>query len=145
MEPLSILGVAGNAVQFIDFTAKLISQTIRIYRADPHKKDHEYHDLNQITLELQKFTVTSQRALAAPSQTLSSTDKDILRISEDCEGIANRLLDALGGLRSSKNTLWNSFVDALKTLWNERDIQALQQTLDTYRQQLTLHLLTSAR
>lgn len=151
MEPLSALGVASNVIQFVDFAGKLISRTIHIYRARTTRDDDEddHSHLERITRHLAEHNEAFKESLdmqqiSQPAK-LSSADRDILRICTECEQITTKLLTALDKLRSEKVTVWNSFVDALRAVWSEGDIQTLRQTLDSYRQQISLYLLASVR
>ncbi|KAH7371108.1 hypothetical protein BKA66DRAFT_424530 [Pyrenochaeta sp. MPI-SDFR-AT-0127] len=82
---------------------------------------------------------------SAKVATLSACDRDILRVCAGCQEIANELQAALTKLKSSKTTLWPSFLEALRTVWSQEEIQSLRQRLDSYRQQMTVLLLVSLR
>ncbi|KAJ4300045.1 hypothetical protein N0V90_005294 [Kalmusia sp. IMI 367209] len=146
MEPLTALSVASNVVQFIDFASKVINLTVNVYRAKPEGKLGEFYYLDKITNNFQthndmlKHTLRRRRGL-----NLSSTEKELIRICEDCGDINSKLLAALTRLKGSENELWSSFLGALKTVWSEAEIKNLRQALDGHRQQMTLHLLASLR
>jgi hypothetical protein len=163
MEPLTALGLASNVVQFVDFASKVISQTVKIYRTAPKGNDQDEHKiLENVTRDLVIYSESLKKSLesqtpnvargfrdtllpAAPPPVLSEADQEIVHICNDCKKISARLLAVLDKLRSSKITLWNSFLDALKTIWSEEEIQSLRQVLDTYRHQMSLYLLVSIR
>ncbi|KAF2122048.1 hypothetical protein BDV96DRAFT_482873, partial [Lophiotrema nucula] len=152
MEALVALGVASNVVQFVDFTAKLITRTTRIYRSTPKSKGagkDRSGDLEIITQAFEHYNrdLADSLSLHQESQDskLAKADKDILRICTDCTKLTAKLLSALNSLKSSKPTAWGSFVLALKTIWSESEIEDLRQTLDSYRQQLSLCLLVAVR
>lgn len=149
MEPLLALGVASNVVQFIDFTAKVLSRSVKIYRATQNGNgDGDATDLESLTIHFEghnRALTESLRRLQKDVEEISGPDKEILRMCAECEKLIANVLTTLRGLKASKATLWNSFVSALKTAWSENEIQALRQTLDSYRQQLTLYLLASVR
>jgi hypothetical protein len=156
MEALVAVGLASNVVQFVDFAGKIISQTIRIYREKPKDTDGDddeeethYSHLEAITSDLERFNANLKRSMVSgdglQAHELSSSDREILRMCGECNKITGSLLTALGKLRGTKKKLWSSFASALKTVWSESEIQALRQTLDSYRQQITLHVLASVR
>lgn len=58
MESLVALGLAANAVQFIDFTARVITQTHRIYRNKPQSRTYqEIEDLHQLSLRIIEYSL----------------------------------------------------------------------------------------
>ncbi|KAF2470468.1 uncharacterized protein BDR25DRAFT_35094 [Lindgomyces ingoldianus] len=150
MEPLSALGVAANVLQFVDFAGKLLSLTVRIHRArNKSNSKAESNILENITRDLTKHNETlkiSTNDLGDSYQSqLSLEDREIVRICTDCEQVAAKFLHTLAKLKNGKATAWASFVDALKTIWTESEVETLRQTLDSYRQQIQLYLLTSIR
>jgi hypothetical protein len=58
MESLIALGFAANVVQFTDFAARVVSQSIKIYRARAHSsEDHTVAtDLGELELQLATYT-----------------------------------------------------------------------------------------
>jgi hypothetical protein len=56
MEPLLALGLAANVVQFVDFTSKVLSQTVKIYRSKPDSEDvTSGADLHTIGLRVVRY------------------------------------------------------------------------------------------
>ncbi|KAF2681607.1 hypothetical protein K458DRAFT_391569 [Lentithecium fluviatile CBS 122367] len=155
MEALAAVGLASNVVQFVDFAGKIVSQTIRIYRERPRDPAIDDSDeeapsshLEKITSDLEQFNkhLTQSLDTCDPNPAkLSSSDKEIVRICRECQKITDSLLAALRKLRRTNKKLWSSFVAALRTVWSEGEINELRQTLDSYRQQITLHILASVR
>lgn len=149
MEPLTALSVASSVVQFVDFAGRVVTQTIKVYRTKPNHETDPHDNLEKITHDLASHNKALRDSLklqhdSAPAN-LSAVDTQIMRICRDSEAVITELLSALGRLRSSQTTLWSSFLDALKSIWNADQVEALRQTLDTYRQQISLYLLTSLR
>ena len=92
MEPLSALGVASSVVQFVDFATKVVSQTVRIYRAAQSK--HEHGDsLTLLTTQLEKYNWNMPKSLEAPhgSGGLSPEDGEILKVCTECTKISSKL------------------------------------------------------
>lgn len=149
MEPLTALSVASNVVQFVDFATRIVTRTVKVYRAEAIGEEDEYYRLDKITRDLQKYNDALKISLQSqdlPQFTnVSSANKEIIRICGDCESITFKLLADLKELRGSKVTLWSSFLQALKTIWSDAEVQTLRQTLDSYRQQMSLYLLASLR
>jgi Xaa-Pro aminopeptidase len=148
MEPLSALGVASNVVQFVDFASKVVSETARIYHGRARRDaEDERSELERVTNDLEDFNknLTSSLQSHRNQWQVSQEDKEIIRICADCAKISSKLLAALNTLNPSKVTVWKSFAAALRSIWSEGEIQALRQTLDSYRQQISLYLLAAVR
>jgi len=149
MDPLTALSVASNVVQFIDFTSKVINLTWNVYRSKPDDITGEFYYLTRITEDFQRHNHELKASLQQHSSTdqsrLLAADIELLQICEDCESINKKLLAALNRLKSSKDTVWKSFLHALRTIWGEAEIVGLRQVLEGYRQQMTLRLLGALR
>lgn len=148
MDPLSALGVASNVVQFVDFASKLVSETARIYRGRARRDAEDGRsELERVTNDLEGFNKDLASSLQSHRNQwrVSQEDKEIIRICADCGKISSKLLAALSSLNPSKATVWRSFAAALRSIWSEDEIQALRQTLDGYRQQISLYLLAAVR
>lgn len=201
MESLVALGLAANAVQFIDFTARVFAQTHRIYNSKPlNRTSQEIEDLHQLSLSIVEHSrlievhnsvrqVVDERALqkrftdpassAKPSgrnpltkamhtfKSLHTTpeelddnqdqlqasmvarfhdcDKQIIKICCACEEISQELQMIIKRLQTSKDLVWKSFMEALKSVWGEEKIQILRDRLREHRHQLTFLMTASAR
>lgn len=146
MEPLSALSIATAVVQFLDFAGTLVSGTWEISRSsfgDTEKNS----DLRYITESLQKHNEELRNCLnqsnVAP---FSSQDRDIEQLCRQCNEVADRLVTILNRVRShSKDSKWTSFRAALRTMWSQEEVDTLQKTLDSYRQQISMLILVSMR
>jgi hypothetical protein len=149
MEALTALGLATNVVQFVDFASKIVSQAVKIYRAQgTQDESNEHLTLEKLTSSFQSYNKalkSSLRHQESEASNLSVADKEILEICGQCEGLTRKLLTTLSELRSSKTNVWTSFVDALKIVWSDDEVQKLRQTLDSYRQQIALLMMVSVR
>jgi predicted phage tail protein len=209
MEAIAALGFAANIVQFVDFSTRVISQTVRVYRARSQSSiEQDATDLEEIGLrieryvaplefdaavkeylsgkpwiselsrkkankansawkrtkqpilqlhhvtherpELDDFTAEAHKLLKTTNAItrLSTSDKEIIRICIKCEEVASSLQQALSNLKDTsrlKTSLWNSFTEALKTVWGDEKLQGVKQQLADYRQQMTSLLLVSVR
>jgi hypothetical protein len=149
LDPVSAVGVASAVVQFVDFSSKLISGTIKIYRVkqENRKDDEDYDDLQDLTESLVNINSRIQDSLSTvQGKSLSTQDQEIARLCRECNQVANELLTGLKRLKSSsKSQFWASFVQALKTVWSESEIESLGKTLDSFRSQISMHTLVSMR
>tara|TARA_R110002003_G_scaffold45_20_gene3675 strand:- start:45298 stop:45954 length:657 start_codon:yes stop_codon:yes gene_type:complete len=209
MEAIAALGFAANIVQFVDFSTRVISQTVRVYRARSQSSiEQDATDLEEIGLrieryvaplefdaavkeylsgkpwiselsrkkanqansawkrtkqpilqlhhvtherpELDDFTAEAHKLLKTTDAItrLSTSDKEIIRTCIKCEEVASSLQQALSKLKDTsrlKTSVWNSFTEALKTVWGDEKLQGVKQQLENYRQQMTSLLLVSVR
>ena len=213
MESLLALGLAANVVQFVDFTTKVVSETIKIYRSRHEDQEGtEASDLGHIAYSILRYTdgfefdkdvqlyldkasqATSEQhqirklrktqtgerpkersrsfkntfKQAAHPQSfdpalldvtketqeevdlttvihMSACDKEILRICLKCRRVAQSLQRDITRVQGARVTMWNSLVEALRTIWSREEVESLKQQLGSYRQQISLLLLTSFR
>jgi hypothetical protein len=112
LDPFSALGVAGNIVQFVDFSSKLFSNSREAYRS-PNGATVENEELMKATRELQALCV-SLASVARMEQNLKA------------EGPHKR---------------WQSFRQAFRTVWNKEKIRAMENKIASYRNVLALQLM----
>jgi hypothetical protein len=128
MDPLTAIGLAGNVIQFIDFSCKLFSQTREIFISGACASK-ETLAVFVVTEDLKnlcgKLSVTDPQN---PSEGVnSSTHGDIRFIATRCGIAAQELLGALERVKTSKpNSKWNSFKLCLKTVWNSKAIDEME-------------------
>jgi hypothetical protein len=141
-DPMTALGLASNIIQLISFTSDIISKSREIYKSQ-NGKLVEYMELEAITTSLRGLS----RDIVSPFQqgTFSSKDEEDLRkLCGGCNDISRQLIVAIEALQTQgRNKAWNSFRQALKTLWKEDEIEALSRRLDRYRAQIDTILLVS--
>lgn len=147
MDPVSALGVASGVVQLVEFAQSLLRGTYDIYRSASGSSAANV-DLQTITTSLNTLNHDLRLSLgrAASSKELSNSDLELQTLCKDCNATADQLISALEKLKAQKtHNFWNSFGRALLTVWSKKDVEALQKRLDTYRQQITLHITASLR
>jgi hypothetical protein len=133
MDPLTSLALAGNIVQFIEFTWKLLSGSRDIY--------HSANGATDGHIVLEKI-INNLHPLVA-NLTISNAASDQLKeIASICQGVSAKLLKALKDLEiKGPNSGWKSFVHALKTVWRNDQITDLINQLESAQAQLNTHLL----
>ena len=147
MELLAALGLAGNIVQFVDFTCKLFSQGREIANSAVGASE-DVVDAIAIATSIRDF---SSRLVLPPDQSASSLattaghsartsnkkfDAQLTQLATDCREAAGELLSGLESLRSrNPSSKWSGFSAALRTVWKERKINKMSQRLREYRQQ----------
>lgn len=142
LDPFSALSLATSVVQFVDFGSKLFSLSLDVRRSVSGASKETGNLIAQAN-DLQ--TICSQ--LSVPSTHLrvghgSTPDDAALTIlAQDCKATGEELLHALQCLVATKQNGWASFRVALATLWKQDRIDATWRRLESYKSQMTLHLV----
>jgi len=148
MDPISILGLAANILQFIDYGTQLLSGTQEIYKSATGTSS-ENIEIEEISGRLSVFS--DELSIDAVSRCHTgpyvARDRAVAKFASRCKEVSDELLGIVKELRlvDGPNRKWRSFRKALKTMWKKEKIQSLQTRLDVVRQQLTLELLASVR
>jgi len=147
LDPLSALGLASNIVQFVDFTAKLVSKGHKIYQSDNGTliENDELEATTRKIIDLNNRVVDSFERSPHRAE-FDKTDRDIKDICISCNKIAEQLLKVLETLKPGvRHSKWHSFRQALKSVWTKEKIEKLKAELDGYRKHLDTTLLVSLR
>jgi hypothetical protein len=161
-EVLVAFGVAANIVQFIDFTAKVISTGY-------HTRATRYGGLAGIEL-IQNVNDDLRSAVEGLEQSLkleqgekpTQNKKELLLLAEQCREVAAELFAVLESLKMHAKSRqevtgrgkkkekekwygWQNFRATLGTVWKEDRIKTLENQVDAFRQQLVLRILVSFR
>jgi hypothetical protein len=174
LDPLTALGVAGTIVQFVDFTVKLMSKSHELYKSTDGalvgNKDLEAiaANLNRLTERLRtdmnrhllppvkaiklRDDVSSKQAERELAFTLrdytpeNRAEIELGEINAKCGEVAGDLISILRMFKvEGNNNKWKSFRVALKTVWDEDQIQKAVSKLTECRKALDTELLISLR
>ncbi|CZR56317.1 uncharacterized protein PAC_06205 [Phialocephala subalpina] len=146
LDPLTALGLASNIIQLVQFTSDLVSKS-REYYDSADGALVEQLELEAITKNLQKLS----KDLVVPDLTsggskVTKTEQQLSELCKGCRDVSKELLIIIQGLKSEgSHSRWSSFRQALKSVWNEDKIKALEERLDRYRRQIDTTLLISLR
>jgi hypothetical protein len=137
MDPLTALGLASNILQFLDFACKLVSSTRKIYSSPSQTSDESQflHGIAQHIVDL------SNKFIIPTTSGTGFIDKKLRDIATECENVSSQLLDVIRDLEAKNNTLWSSFLVALKEVWHREEIGALMKKLSKLQVLLNTHLL----
>lgn len=137
MEALAAVSLAGNILQFVDFSGKVISSSKQLYRsADGSLVENS--DSEKITKDL--------KALSKVIQQSGSSDPVLGELCIGCIAISEQLLHALEKLQvKGKHSRSQSLRKALKNLWGKQAVRSLEARISGYREQLILHLSVDNR
>jgi hypothetical protein len=148
MAALDALSLAATIVQFVDFASKLVSKGYHVYRsvdgALPQNLEMEAvaKDLSHLAVRLR-----SHKSLGNPSA-LTEGERAPEALTEKCNEIATTLLGRLDRLKVKKEERhrgWKSVRQALKSVWNKKELDDLAQKLSSYRDQLQFSILLSMK
>ncbi|ELR05577.1 hypothetical protein VC83_07700 [Pseudogymnoascus destructans] len=121
MDPTSAMGCAANAIQFVEFGRKLVSESLEIYRSADNVRNANNNRLNE-----------KVRA-----------EKELNRICKNCDDVAQQLLQELDKMRlHGGHRKWGSFRQALGNIISERHTQRyniLRLTLSGHSNSKTYH------
>ena len=138
MDPFTAFGLAGNIVQFLDFTCKLVSGTWTICRSAEGASENTTA-LQTIATDISnlsdQITISTARGTTDVGQTLR-------RIAFDCQDVAQELLNVLDSLqKKGKGSVWKSFLLAIQEVWQQGEIARLNERLGMLQKNLNTHFL----
>ncbi|KAH7117586.1 hypothetical protein B0J11DRAFT_617455 [Dendryphion nanum] len=147
MEPFSALAVANSAVQFIDFTCKVLAESYKL-RTSTKDQLGEYETVVNVTTQLRDISLdlATHAGNHQGTSNLSQDDKNLQELCQSCHSISVQLLGALDKLKvNCGSSKWDTFRQAFCTVWSREEIEALERKLDKFRQQLVVGILVSLR
>ena len=138
-EVIAFFGLAANVMQFLEFGSKIVSVN--------HRAGQQYLALDIIATDLERVTHDLEVSIQAkPSDDASQSDLMLQQLATQCRDVCLELLQVLNKLQVHDGRgKWKSFYKALASVWSERQINGLHKKLDSFRQQLILHLLMALR
>lgn len=148
LDPMTALSLAGNIIQFVDFSTKLVAKGHELYNsADGASVGNA--ELEAIAKDLQELHERLRSSQADPSSTIQVPDSEIAlrKLSDQCSGVAEELVDTLEKLKvqGTANRRWKSFRQALKGLMKKEEVDAMAKRLQDFGEELNLHILVSMR
>lgn len=151
LDPWTALSLATSAVQFVDFSSKLISKGVELYRSADGSLV-ENRDIETANTDLQDLVSRLKGCLSIDSSSTSQIpnpeEQALLRVCDGCLGVAtdlSRRLERLSIDDDSKHRRWQSFRKALRSVWSKEGLESTMKRLDMFRSELELHLLVSLK
>lgn len=146
LDPLTALGLAANIVQFLSFSAGLLSQSWTIYKSSNGASD-DVIDAEIAVTDLLRVTEGLKPSILSPNTTAltaAETSLDNLRVR--CHEVGKELLAILDKLTiKGQKTRWKSIKLALAREWKDGKLKELQERLQQLRAELNLHVTVSLR
>lgn len=149
MDPFNALGIAAASIKFVDFSAVLISPSSRIRRSKAGELQLE-SESRTIAEELESNDgeMRDSRDGSGTGQVFSQTEKQIRVVCDECDAVAQDLLQAVHKLRTRrcfKKEKFGTFREALQSIWTPDKIEQLEQRLGEWRSQLILLIVSALR
>ena len=163
--PFNAASLAGTIVQFVIFSAELIS-TVRDIHLNGSTIDNRElvtttRDLKQLSEDIKdEKTPTSPTTplnndeqvclhifnIAVKSLTNRKDGQTLDELGTGCEAVANELLTALADLASDgSKSRWKIVSKAVKDIWSKEKLDRLSQRLQKFQDELALRVLVSLR
>ena len=139
VDPFSALSVAGNIVQFVDFSCRLVQKASEISHS-ANGACAENVELEEIGTYLKEFS----------SDLVSSTvrsgiyEPGLRDLATSSHTIAEELLAVIGQLRGSTGR-FKSFRQALKSVWHHDKVLGMQKRLHSLRGLMTIIIVSIVR
>ncbi|KAM0152038.1 hypothetical protein ACHAQE_008220 [Botrytis cinerea] len=164
MDPLTALSIAGNIMQFLDFSCKLISGVQEIYqngRLDVHTETQKVvEDLSKFSSEM-SISIQSDRTTRA----LTQNEIQLEELCSDCSSLAGELVKRLktfqlsdgfnktvkkkkkNGLHVFKEakTVWLSVSQVIKSTLSSTELKEMERKLQNLRDAINVRMLGSLR
>jgi hypothetical protein len=146
-EAIAAFGLAANVIQFIEFGSKLTSSFWQLYKSsrDGVEEVSFAPHLQTMTSDLQSIV----DGLVDPESGDRSDDESgLCKLAKGCQVQAVELQNLLSSLcvaGSGKYGKREALKAAFKAVWKENEIKSFETRLGQFRQQLSVHLLSSLR
>jgi len=136
-------GLAGNIIQFVDFTGKLFLTTQRLYVSKSGTKA-EHLELESLTQNIKELAERANPHSLSDTWNISTQEKTLADLGNQCIEVSNELLSVLESLKvrgKNGNRSWESFNQAIRSEWKKGEIELLQRRLDRISNQLNTRVL----
>ena len=135
MDPIAALGLAGNIVQFVDFSCKVLQDTKNLYESSTGASAE-----NDVIETICNDFFDLNKALTAPSDSETIPDS-ILNLASNCKGVAVEILLLLNKIKVyGPKRKWKSFTQALRSVWKKEQIEELVRRMERLRNETQFRL-----
>jgi len=152
MDPLSALAVAGNVLQFLQFTATLFSNTWKIHQAALgfHENGVNGQDVEGIHTRLLSFSSLLNGTPGNDETAVGGSvhSAALGALLQECRGCCDRLLAITQKLQVKDDTKakwWKSFEKAVYEIWKKEDIDHLKSRIRYCQTEMVLQLCAISR
>lgn len=147
MDPITSLSIAAAAIQFADFSSKLVSKSRELYRsADGVLQEDK--EARTVAMRLNEMVQALQRGRYPRLALTNDANTRLQALCVECAEISTILVDRLHQIEVSSTTphrKWKSFRQALKSVWNKREIDAMARKITQLRAELDTEIIVLMR
>lgn len=131
MDPVSVLGVAANVLQFVDFGRKILSKTSELRKKGTTKEN----------VDIEAIATHLKETLRRVNNCFPPTSSAALLLQSQCVTIIDELLQAIDALRvTGQPTRWKSFRKAIKAIRSKDEIAEWTQRLEALRNEYNVQV-----
>jgi hypothetical protein len=143
LDPVTAIGLAGNIVQSVDFSGKIVLTTLKIYRS-PSGRTQDGFDAKLVADNIASLKNRIESDLLRP---LTTSRDQILELGKQCVEVADELaaLFCTRFGRHIKPGILIATKEALRLVWKKEEIENMKRRLASFLEQLTLHILVDLR
>ncbi|KAJ8117704.1 hypothetical protein ONZ43_g4151 [Nemania bipapillata] len=150
MDPITVVALAGNVLQFIQFVGGLLANTRKLHASATSAGCMSDH-FQDICNTLVTFNAQLQEPLVSAENEaykLSKYGKPLAECAAACKRECDDLLRIMNQLRAIATTkgprYWNSFRAALAEVWKQNEIEDLRSRIADRQRQMTLLLCAAS-
>jgi hypothetical protein len=143
MDPFTAIGLVGNILQFIDFSFEIVSTAREMYSsttgATSGNEDLEFltDKCTNLVLDLQCEKSTSP---------MTEDERNLKSLAIECTRLSVELQEMLQDLKARRTGSKRATLQAvLRNIRKKKEKSELETKLEKFRQQLHLHLASTAR
>jgi hypothetical protein len=121
LDPLTALSVAGNIVQFVDFSTKVLRQGYLLYKSSSGTLEVN-DELKLLTDDILKLSTKLEQPVRLVQLDRPSVghEPELEVLCNGCQEIAKDLLHRLERLKvEGRHKVWDSLWHAVQTAWSE--------------------------
>ncbi|KAM0156950.1 hypothetical protein ACHAPG_005034 [Botrytis cinerea] len=150
MNPLDALSLAGTIIQFVDFSSKVLDGTIELYRSGAETLA-VHQQLGFVADDLAKISKRlsdSYWGLSGVGVISTTSDDAFMFICRDASELSTKLKNKINNLKVTaigRRRKWETVMQALKSVWTEKELTALTNRLELLRDSIQMHIVVDLR
>ncbi|KAE9366774.1 hypothetical protein N431DRAFT_471808 [Stipitochalara longipes BDJ] len=148
MDPLTIISLAGNIIQFVSFGTSILSDATELYKSTNgvlstnETLELATRDLRAVIMMFRQHVSISHLGTSAQSRQV--LEDSLGRICDSAATVADDLLRQLEKLKmKGRRKAWKSFREAIRAAWTKEEIEALCRQLSDFQTDLETQVLLS--
>ena len=144
MEPFSALSLASNVIQIVDVGTRVVSASFELYKSDGISVNDELENTMNDLIKICSCLERPEERVHG--QMTSRSERDLIPLCLSCKKVGEELITVLKNLKvQSPHKKWQSFRQALRAVWKEKDIHYYQERIKSLRSEIAFHLIAILR